>query len=92
MPKVLVTAEVEDLARWEEGFRTRGDLFRSFTVDTLITFGTTVDNEIAVCLDPDDLDTFMAGMESAASAEAMEADGIKRETVKVFILDKEFQP
>ncbi len=34
----------------------------------------------------------MAGMESAASAEAMEADGIKRETVKVFILDKEFQP
>ncbi len=92
MPKVLVTAEVEDLARWEEGFRTRGELFRSFTVDALITFGTTAGNEVAVCVDPDDLDTFMAGMESSATAEAMEADGIKRETVKVFILDKEFQP
>ncbi len=92
MPKVLVTAEVEDLVRWEEGFRTRGELFRSFTVDALVTFGTTEGNEVAVCVDPDDLDTFMAGMESAATAEAMEADGVKRETVKVFILDKEFQP
>ena len=32
MPKVIVTAEVEDGAKWEEGFRTHGDHFRSMTV------------------------------------------------------------
>ncbi len=92
MPKVIVTAQVEDPVRWEEGFRTHGDLFRSYTVNTVITFGTTEGNEVAVCFDPDDLDTFMAGMDSPATAEAMEIDGIKRETVKVFVMDKEFQP
>ena len=92
MAKVIVTAEVEDLVRWEEGFLTRGDLLRSFTVNKLVTFATAEGNEVAVCVDPDDLDTFLAGMESPATAEAMEADGIKRETVKIFILDKELQP
>ena len=29
MPKVVVTAQVEDAAKWEEEFRTHGDLFRS---------------------------------------------------------------
>ena len=92
MPKVLVTAEVEDLVRWEEGFRTRGDLMRSFTVNKLVAFATAEGNEVAVLSDPDDLDAFMTGMESEATAEAMEADGVKRETVKTFILDKELQP
>ena len=32
MPRVVVTAQVEDLVKWEEGFRTHGDLFRSQTV------------------------------------------------------------
>ena len=26
MPKVIVTAQVEDSAKWEKGFRTHGDL------------------------------------------------------------------
>ncbi len=92
MPKVLVTAEVEDVVRWEEGFRTRGDLLKSFTVNKLVAFATAEGNEVAVLSDPDDLDAFMTGMKSEATAEAMEADGVKRETVKTFILDKELQP
>ena len=92
MPKVVVTAQVEEPVRWEEGFRTHGELFRSYTVDTPVTFGITEGNEVAICLEPADLDAFTAGMESAATAEAMEADGINRDTVKVFIMDKEFQP
>jgi hypothetical protein len=31
-------------------------------------------------------------LESPATAEAMEADGVKRETVKVYVMDKEFTP
>ena len=32
MPKVVITAEVEDTAKWEQGFRSHGDLFRSQTI------------------------------------------------------------
>ncbi|WP_157730829.1 hypothetical protein [Variovorax sp. HW608] len=49
------------------------------------------DNQVAVCFEPDDLDAFMKGMESPATAEAMAFDGVQRETVKVFVLDKEFK-
>ena len=31
MPKVVITAQVEDAVKWEEGFRTHGELFRSQT-------------------------------------------------------------
>ena len=77
---------------WEEGFRTHGDLFRSQTVTKSINFATIEGNEVAICIEPDDLDTFMQILDSPATAEAMEFDGVKRETVKVFVLDKEFQP
>ncbi len=91
MPKVVVTAQVEDPAKWEEGFRTHGDLFRSQTVTKPINFATIEGNEVAVCVEPDDLKTFMDILDSPATAEAMEFDGVKRDTVKVFVLDKEFQ-
>jgi len=90
MPRIVVTAQVEDLVKWEEGFRTHGDLFRSETVSGSIGIATNEDNEIAVCFDASNLDTFLQGMDSPETAEAMAFDGIKRETVKVFVLDKEF--
>jgi len=90
MPRVVVTAQVEDLVKWEEGFRTHGDLFRSQTVSGSIGIATNEGNEIAVCFEPSDLDRFLQGMDSPETAEAMDVDGIKRETVKVFVLDKEF--
>lgn len=89
MARVIVSAEVEDTAKWEEGFRTHGDLFRSQTV-TKIDFGIAEDNSVAVCFEMGDLDTYMKILESPATAEAMESDGIKRDTVKVFVLDKAF--
>ena len=90
MPRIVVTAQVEDLVKWEEGFRTHGDLFRSETVSGPIGIATNEGNEIAVCFDASDLDTFLQGMDSPETAEAMALDGVKRETVKVFVLDKEF--
>ena len=90
MPRVVVTAQVEDLVRWEDGFRTHGDLFRSQTVSGPIGIATNEGNEVAVCFDASDLDRFLQGMDSSETAEAMDVDGIKRETVKVFVLDKEF--
>ena len=91
MPKVVITAEVEDLARWEEGFRTHGDLFRSQTIAKPIHFATTKDNRAIVCFEPDDLDTYMGILSSPATEEAMAFDGVKRETVQIHVLDKEFK-
>ncbi len=91
MPKVVVTAEVEDLVKWEEGFRAHADIFRSEAVTKPIHFATIEGNQVAICVEPDDLDAFMKGMDSPATAEAMASDGVKRETVKVFVLDKEFK-
>ncbi len=91
MPKVIVTAQVEDPAKWEEGFRTHGELFRRQTVTRPINFGAIEGNEVAVCVEPDDLKTFMDILDSPVTAEAMEFDGVKRDTVKVFVLDKELK-
>ena len=87
MPRVLVTAEVEDLARWEKGFRTHGDLFKQMGVSTM-EFGTAEGNRVAVCGETSDLEAFMKIFNSPATAAAMANDGVKRETARVVVLDK----
>jgi hypothetical protein len=88
MPRVLVIAEVENLERWEKGFRTHGDLFRQMGVSRM-EFGTGPGNQIAVAGEPNNVDAYMKVLDSPATAEAMKFDGVKRETVQVFVLDKE---
>ncbi len=89
MPRVIITAQVEDSAKWEEGFRTHGELLRSMT-STVTYLTTTDDNEVALYAEPVDLAKFLEVMDSPATAEAMAFDGVKRETVKIFVLDREF--
>ena len=92
MPKVVITAQVEDVAKWEEGFRTHGDLFRSQTVSKPIGIGVGDGNEVALYIEAEDLSTYMEILESQATADAMAFDGVKRETVRLFVLDREFTP
>lgn len=89
MPRVIITAQVEDSAKWEEGFRTHGELLRSMT-STVTYLATTDHNEVALYSEPVDLAKFLEVMDSPATAEAMAFDGVKRETVKIFVLDREF--
>ena len=56
-----------------------------------IDFSIIEGNEVAVCFEPDDLDALLEGLDSPETAEAMAIDGVKRETVKIYVLDKEFQ-
>jgi hypothetical protein len=86
MPKVLVTADVEDLGKWEKGFRTHGDLFKQMGVSTM-EFGAE-GNRVAVCGETSDLDAYMKIFNSPETAAAMANDGVKRETVRVIVLDK----
>lgn len=88
MTKVIITAQVEDSAKWESGFRSHVDLFKSMSISKPIDLTTGENNEVAICVEPDDLDTYMKILNSPATAEAMNYDGVKRETVKVFVLDK----
>ena len=90
MPRVIITAQVEDSAKWEEGFRTHGELLRSMS-STVTYFTTTGDNEVTLYAEPDDLDKYFAVLESPATVEAMALDGVKRDTVKVMVLDREFR-
>ena len=89
MAKVIITADVEDSAKWEEGFRSHVDLFRSMTVSKPIQMSTNENNEIALCIEPDDLEKYLEILDSEATTEAMANDGVKRETVRVYVLDKE---
>ena len=71
MPKLVVTAQVEDAVKWEAGLRTRGDLFKSLTVTAPVDFAINEGNEVAVYCEPANLETFMTGMDGPTVAEAM---------------------
>jgi hypothetical protein len=89
MPRVIITAQVEDSADWEKGFRTHGALFNDYTA-TAINFTVTDENEVAILWELDDVEKFLALVDSPETIEAMVSDGVKRETVKLFVLDKLF--
>jgi hypothetical protein len=90
MAKVIITAKVEDAKKWEKGFRTHGELLRSMT-STVTYFTISKDNELTLYAEPTDVDKYFQVLESPATKKAMEYDGVKRDTVKVSVLDKEFR-
>lgn len=90
MPKVIVTVQAENGKRWETEFRKHGDLFRKYSLRAPIHFAVT-GNDLTICFEPDNLETFRTQMESPDSAAAMKNDGVKRDTLKVVVLDKEMK-
>lgn len=91
MPKIVVTAEVEDHAKWEQGFRTHADLFRSQTIKQPIEFALVDGNQVVIMFEPENLGTYMEILEGPDTAAAMAFDGVKRETVKLTVLDRKFE-
>jgi hypothetical protein len=91
MPRIVITAQVQDYAIWEKGFRTHEDLFRSALGSGSNYYGTDGENMVAVYTEVDDLSKYMEMLKSDATADAMTSDGVKRETVKVFVLGKDLK-
>ena len=88
MPKVVLTAQVQDGSKWEAAFRTHGDVFRTYTLQAPIHF-TVAGNDVALYMEVGDLAAYKRAMDAPATVAAMAVDGVKRETVKMFVLDKE---
>lgn len=92
MAKVVLTAQVKNVDAWEKAFRTHGELFRSQGQPTSpIQYSKGPGNEVAVCSDVTDVAAYRNMVASPETVAAMEQDGVKRETVKVFVLDNEFR-
>jgi len=87
MPKVIALATVENSVEWEKSFRTHVDVFKAYTA-TAVDFATISDNEIAVCFDVENLETYLQQMDSPETEAAMAADGVRRENVRLIVLDK----
>ena len=91
MSMVVVTAQVDDVAEWEEKFRTHGALFLKQPISR-VDLGSTDEDYVACVFHADDLDTFFEVLGSPETAEAMEEDGVDKESVEVFVIDRRFDP
>ena len=87
---VAVRAEVEDVERWREGFKTHSDLFVMQKI-SIAHLGATTNNKVIAVCETSDLEEFKRIFEDPATAEAMQNDGITG-GVEMFILDDTFKP
>jgi hypothetical protein len=91
MAKILITAVVNDLAAWEEGFRSHTDLFAEQGLEDAILYGLGEGNLIAVVMETDDPEALTASLASPETIEAMTADGVMTDSVKIIQLDRELE-
>ena len=66
-------------------WNSRPEGWQRFTPDSVII------NEVAILWEVANLDRFLELLDVPETAEAMAQDGVKRDTVKVYVLDKEFK-
>jgi len=90
MFRAIVTAQVEDSANWEIGFRSHAGIFNEYTA-TAIHFAATDDNEVAILWEVANLDKFLEQLGTPETAEAMAQDGVNHKSVKIYVLDKEIK-
>ena len=90
MTKIVVIAKCKDQAKWEAGFRTHAELFRTaYGVSKPVSYGISEDDYVGGCFETGDLTKAMSAISSPETAKAMEFDGVLRDTVKIFVFDKE---
>lgn len=90
MTRVVITAKVKNVQAWEAGYREKAAMLRQLLrVSGPVQFCTNTDtNEICVTSEPDDLKHYLSMAQTTQVADAMDKDGVIRETVQFYILDK----
>ncbi len=89
MKKVIISAKVEDSAKWERNFRSHTDMFKEANLSRPIELSANDKNEIAMCAEPKDLNKYLELLRQPRTTSAMREDGVKGDTLKGFVLDKE---
>jgi hypothetical protein len=84
MATLLIFHEVDDVNRWLSSPR-RQELFgpMGMTVRTFVDPEKT--NRVGLIVDVPDMDTFQRMMESEAAADAMQFDGVRRDTILTLV-------
>ena len=84
MPKLVVTHEVDDISHWLSSPK-RGEVFAGIATDlqTYVLPGDT--NQVALSMDVADMDAMDAMMQSEAGAEAMKYDGVRPDTIVLYV-------
>lgn len=91
MAMIVVTAKVENVEEWKHAFKTHGELFREQTINR-VDIGTADNNHVACIFHVSDPDAFFEIFNSPETAAAMGNDGVKPDTVTVFVVDGRFDP
>lgn len=84
MPKVIVTHEVDDVTHWLES-KMREEVFSDVVEDIRTFVHPTDPNKVGLSMDISDMSAFDAVMESEAGAEAMKFDGVRPETIVLYV-------
>jgi hypothetical protein len=88
--KVVVVAKVAEPAAWEAKYRSHAELFKNNNLRN-IHYSVNDAGEIATYVESDDVDATLKFIRSDEIARVMAADGVIRDTVRVFVVDKELQ-
>ena len=88
MTRIVLTAQVENTKSWEQQFQTHADMFREVGLAKAYDYSIGKDSNVAVSVEVNDVDAFIRVLESPENIAAMENDGVKRDSVQVFVLDK----
>lgn len=66
------------------------ELFKAFGSEAPINYAIS-GNEITICMEPEDVETYVKAARSQQAIDAMISDGLKVDTVKIVVLDKEWK-
>lgn len=84
MPKLIATHEVDDVAHWLASPK-REEVFASVATDIRTFVDPTRPHHVGLSMDVGDMEGFQAIMESEAGAEAMKYDGVRPETIVMYV-------
>jgi len=84
MPKLMATHEVDDVAHWLASPK-REEVFAGVASDIRTFVDPSRPNHVGLTMDVADMAAFQAVMDSQAGAEAMKHDGVRSETIAVFV-------
>jgi hypothetical protein len=84
MPRLIATHEVDDVAHWLASPK-RAEVFASVATDLRTFVDPTKPNHVGLSADVADMGAFQAVMDSEAGAVAMKYDGVRPETLAVYV-------